>query len=57
MNCPNCNSRLRRQFTPEGVEIFWCEKCKIYVEYEEEENTSKKDENNKKGGNDGLNSK
>lgn len=36
MNCPRCGTRLRRQFTLEGVELFWCDKCGRYVEYEEE---------------------
>jgi len=50
MNCPCCGNRLKRQFTPENVEIYWCEKCKKYVEYEEEE------EEETAGGENGLNS-
>lgn len=52
MNCPVCNARLKRQFTPEGAEIFWCEKCRKYVEYEDEETNQKGDEDD--GGGDGT---
>lgn len=52
MNCPKCGTKLKRQFTPESVEIYWCETCQKYIEYEEEE-----EEEQPAGGKDGLNSK
>lgn len=46
MNCPKCHSRLTRQFTPEGAEIFWCATCGKYIEYEEDNS----DEESQAGG-------